>query len=139
MLVDYAAEYTQYNMRSCSQFLISTEWNLRNLSLSVGDGGPVTLFAANNDGFNNVIDLEDVNRLATDKWKPHMWDLMLQNLVQGIYLDQDLRDLYTSNGGEYNLTSLTGQNITIDYDKTKDVILVGGGEVIYKDIKGVDG
>jgi len=139
MLLNVAAEYTVYNLRDTAQFFISSEWNLRNLSRSVGDGGPVTMFASTNSGYN-FFNLEDTTRLATDKWKPHMWDLLRHMMVQGVYLEQDLKDLYVGNGNqEYNLTSLAGQPITIGYDSGRNVVQVDGGDLFYADIKGVDG
>lgn len=139
MLANYAAEFTNYNLRDVSQFFIASEWNLRNLSLSVGDGGKVTLFACADTGFNRF-NLEDTTKLASDKWKPHQWDLLRHNILQGEYTEQDLIDLYYNNSGmEYNLTALSGQNITFDYDEEREVVLVQGGDLWFSDIKGVDG
>jgi hypothetical protein len=138
MQVDYAADYTAYNTKETAQFMIASEWNLRNISESVGDGGPVTLFASANTGWN-VFNLEDKTRLAGDEWKPHQWDLLRHMMVQGIYLLDDLKALYNQHGGSYNLTSLAGQPISIDYDASRDTILVDNGDLFYPDIKGVDG
>lgn len=137
MLVNYAAEYTSHNMKDTAQFFIASEWNLRNLSLSVGDGGPVTLFATADSGWN-IFNIEDVTRLATDKWKPHQWDMLRHMCVQGIYLESDLKALYDQSG-PYNLTSLAGQPIAFDFDPVKNVMTVDGGDLFFADVKGVDG
>jgi hypothetical protein len=138
MLMNYAAEYTKHMMRDHAQFFIASEWNLRNLSLSVGDGGPITLFACSDPGFS-IFNLDDVTRLASDKWKPHQWDLLRHNLLQGIWTEQDLIDKWYESRSAYNLETLAGQNITFDYDETRQVLTVDGGDLWYPNIKGVDG
>jgi len=139
MLTNYAAEYTNYNLRDISQFLIASEWNLRNLSRSVGDGGKITLFACADTGFN-IFNLEDTTKLASDKWKPHQWDLLRHNIFQGEYKEQDLKDMWYNNSQkEYNMTALSGQNVTFDYDEKRDMVLVQGGDLWFPDIKGLDG
>ena len=139
MLANYAAEFTKYNMRDISQFMIASEWNLRNLSRSVGDGGPITLLAAADVGFN-IFNLEDTTRLASDKWKPHQWDLLRHNILQGEYTEQDFIDLwYDNNKMDYNLTTLSGQNVTFGYNEVTKKVQVEGGDLWYPNIKGVDG
>lgn len=138
MLANYGAEFTNYNLRDISQFLISSEWNLRNLSLSVGDGGPITLLAAADQGFS-IFNLEDTTRLASDKWKPHQWDLLRHNILQGEYTEKDFKDIWAENQTAYNLTTLAGQNVEFDYDPEEDVVLVQGGKLWKPNIKGVDG
>lgn len=139
MLANYGAEFTKYNLRDISQFLIASEWNLRNLSLSVGNGGKITLLAASDPGWD-IFNLEDVTKLASDKWKPHQWDLLRHNILQGEYLEDDFIRLWEENGKtEYNLTTLAGQNVTFDYDEKRDTVLVQGGDLWWPNIKGVDG
>jgi uncharacterized surface protein with fasciclin (FAS1) repeats len=139
MLTSYASEYTNYNMKDMSQYLTASEWNLRNLSLSVGDGGPITLFAASDPGFD-IFNLEDITKLATDKWKPHQWDLLRHTMLQGEFLEEDLISLWHEhNETAYNMTMLSGQNVLFDYDVEKNKVLVDGGELWYPDIQGVDG
>lgn len=140
MLANYAAEFTTYGMRDISQFLIASEWNLRNLSLSVGNGQPVTLLACEDSGWS-VLSLENTTRLASDSWKPHLLDLLRHHLLQGDFTQEDFIDLYFNvhNEAAYNLTTLAGQNITFDYDTQHEVVTVQGGDLWYPDIKGVDG
>ena len=140
MLANYAAEYTTYNMGRSAQFMISSEWNLRNLSRSVGNGQPVTLLACE-DGAWSIFGLETNTRLASDTWKPHRLDLLRHHLLQGEYTKDDFIDLYFNvyDESEYNLTTLAGQNITLNYDTQREVVTVQGGTLWYPDIKGVDG
>lgn len=138
MLANVAAEYTvQYNMRDTSQFLIASEWNLRNLSQSVGDGTDITLFASVNTGWG-AFDLEDVTRLASDEWNPHKLDLLRHFLVQGRHTYGDLYAKYQSQG-PFNLTSLAGQPLRVGYNEAAKAVTVEDGNFVYKDILGVDG
>jgi uncharacterized surface protein with fasciclin (FAS1) repeats len=125
-------------MRASSQFLLSSEWNLRNLSQDVGSGGPLTLFAPVKQAWS-VLNQDDIIRLASDKWKPHLFDLLGNLLVEGVWMEQDLKDKYTEEGGAYNLTSTIGENVLIDYDEERDIVMARGGDLFLTDIKGIDG
>ena len=138
MLVEYAADFTQYNTKDVAQMFISSEWNRRNLSIDVGDGGPITLFASINDGWFEV-NGEDVTRLSTDMWKPHQLDLLRHMMVQGNWSYQMLQDRLVQEGGPYNLTSLAGQNLTVKLDEEKSILSLAGGNIFYQDVVGVDG
>lgn len=111
---------------------------MRNLSLSVGSGEQLTLFAPVKQAWA-VLNQDDVVRLASDKWKPHQWNLLGNILVQGVWLEQDLKDRYIEEGGPYNLFSLINETVSIDYDEARDIVIVGGGDLFFADIKGVDG
>ncbi|GKY93565.1 hypothetical protein MPSEU_000323900 [Mayamaea pseudoterrestris] len=137
MLAEYVEEFTQHNLKDVAQMFISSEWNRRNLSLNVGDGGPITLFAAINDGWFEV-NSEDVTRLSTDMWKPHQLDLLRHMMVQGNWSYNTLQDKLSSEG-PYNLTSLAGQNLTVSFDEEKDLLSIAGGSLFYQDVQGVDG
>lgn len=138
MLTEYASEFTRNNMKDIAQYFTASEWNRRNLSMSVGDGGPITLFAPVNTGWGKVTGF-DTTRLSTDMWKPHMWDMLRHMLVQGNYTEKELRQMVIDNKGPYNITTLAGQHILLDIDKERDKLLVDDGEVFYSDIHGVDG
>jgi uncharacterized surface protein with fasciclin (FAS1) repeats len=139
MLIDYATDYTarKYHLRQTSTFFVASMWNLRNLSLSVGDGTEITMFASNDDGWK-VFNLEDMTRLASDQWHPHKLDLLRHNLIQGRYSFNDLLQRY-QNDGPYNLTSLAGQPVAIGYNEDNKTITVGGGNIFYEDVQGTDG
>jgi uncharacterized surface protein with fasciclin (FAS1) repeats len=138
MLVQYAGDWSPFDTRATSQFLISSEWNMRNLSLSVGSGDKLTMFAPVLQAWD-VLNQDDIVRLASDKWKPHQWELLGNILVEGVWLEQDLKDKYNEEGGPFTLTTLVNQTIPIDYDEERDVVMVSGGDLFFADIKGVDG
>jgi hypothetical protein len=138
MLTQYAGDWSPFDMRETSDFLISSEWNMRNLSLSVGSGGLMTMFAPVKQAWE-VLNQDDIIRLASDKWKPHQFNLLGNLLVEGIWLEQDLKDKYFENGGPYILNSTINEEVSIDYDEVRDVVMVKGGDLFFADIKGVDG
>lgn len=135
MLAQYAADYTNYNVKDASQFFWASEWNLRDLNLSVGNGTQVTLFISLNSGWTEF-NLQDTTRLATDKWQRHLWDLLSHMLVQGEWSYEKMEAKYNETGA-FNFTMLTGEPILVD--KKDGEITFGDADIIYKDIKGVDG
>jgi uncharacterized surface protein with fasciclin (FAS1) repeats len=137
MLTNVAAEYTTYNLKETAQFFGASEWILRDLRQSVGDGNNMTLFAAISTGWD-FFNLEDMTRLAGDEWKPHQLDLLSHMLVQGASTREELELRYNTEG-PYNLTTLANQTLAIDYDASKGALTVNGAEVIFGDIQGVDG
>ena len=138
MLTNYAAEYTIHNLRDVSQFLIASGWNLRDLSLSVGDGGPITMIAPVNAAWN-FLNLDDTVRLATDKWKRHLFDLLKHLLIQGQYSKEDLKSLVEANGGPVNVTMLNGEHSVVTYDLQQNLVMIDGGKLFFSDVNGVDG
>lgn len=138
MLANYAAEFTMHNLKDISQYFVSSEWNLRNLSLSIGDGSPVTLLAADNTAFFEVTGT-DTTRLSTDMWRPHLHDFLRHMVLQGNYTDADLKALAEGNGGAVNMTTLSGQTIEISVSEESGNLQVEGGDVTYANIHGVDG
>jgi hypothetical protein len=138
MLVEYAGDWSPFDMRATSQFLISSEWNLRDLSLSVGEEGLKTMFAPVLQAWD-VLNQDDIVRLASDKWKPHQWDMLGNIIVEGVWMEQDLKDKYKEEGGPYLLYTLINQTLAIDYDEERDVVMAGGGDIFFPDIKGIDG
>jgi hypothetical protein len=137
MLVAVASEFTVYNLKDTAQFFQASEWNRRDLRQSVGDGTAVTLFATINTGWN-FFNMEDITRLASDEWKPHQLDLLAHMMVQGTLTLKDLTTRYEQEG-PYNLTSLVNQSIPVDFNKESNKLMVGGGDVFFSDIQGVDG
>jgi uncharacterized surface protein with fasciclin (FAS1) repeats len=135
MLTGFAADYTTYNMKDTAQFFTASEWNLRDLRQSVGNGEDITLFAAISTGWD-FFNLEDKTRLATDEWKPHQLDLLSHMLVQGAYTRADLQARFASEG-TFNLTTFTNQTIKVDFDS--NILSIDGAEVIFGDMQGVDG
>lgn len=137
MLTDVASEFTIYNLRDMAQFLRASEWNMRDLRLSVGNGSDVTMFASINTGWS-VFSTEDTTRLSGDEWKPHQLDLLGHSIVQGRLTKEDLQARYDKEGA-FNLTSLINQTILVDFDPLSDSITVDGGDLFFPNIQGVDG
>lgn len=140
MLLEYASVYLDDPiLKDAAQFYETSEWNLRNLSMSVGNGSKITLFAARDNAYN-VFNLEDVKRLSTDKWKRHQWNFLQHTMLQGEYYDTDFVRLWEENLGKpYNLTAISGENITIDYDKDRKMVRIDDGDIIKANIQGIDG
>jgi hypothetical protein len=137
MLTKYAGDWSPFDTKATAKFFIASEWNMRDLRQNVG-GANLTLFAPVKQAWS-VLNQDDIVRLASDQWKPHQLDLLGNMLVEGIWLEQDLKDKYIENGGPYTLTSTINQLIPIDYDETRDKVIVSGGDLFFADIKGVDG
>lgn len=137
MLTSVAAGYTQYNLKDTAQFFGASEWNIRDLRRSVGDGTNLTLFAAITTGWD-YFNVDDLTRLASDEWKPHQRDLLAHMLVQGSYTYAQLLERYLAEG-PFNLTTLTNQTIEVNLDDSKDVLTIANGEIIFSDLQGVDG
>lgn len=139
MLTDTASLYViKYNMKDMAQFLRASEWNRRDLSLSIGDGSNVTLFASMNTGFTQFLNREDMTRLSTDRWKRHLWDLLRHQIIQGARTYEDLREHYDQ-VGPYEVTTLAEQKYTVDYDSASGELTIDGGRIVKRDIRGVDG
>ena len=137
MLVDVASIHTAYNLEDNAQLLGATEWNLRDIRQSVGDGTDVTMFASINTGWD-FFNRDDMLRIVTDKWKIHMWNLMEHTMVQGAWTKKALADRYNEIG-PYKLTSLAGEPIQVDWNPVKNEVTVAGGELFFPNIQGPDG
>lgn len=137
MLTGFAGDYTTYNMKDTAQFLGASEWNLRDLRLSVGNGDALTLFAAISTGWS-FFNTEDMTRLATDEWKRHQLDLLSHMLVQGVHTQADLQTRFESEG-PFNLTTLLNETIEVGYDSSEGKVTINGALIIFGDMQGVDG
>lgn len=137
MLVDVAAVYTKYNLKDTAELFRASEWNLRDLRQSVGDGSALTLFASILTGWS-FFNQDDQTRLSGDEWKPHQLDLLSHMLVQGVHTKEDLLAQYNQKGA-FNLTSLLNQTIEVNLNTTMNDVSVAGGEFIKSNIQGVDG
>lgn len=138
MLTDVAGSYTTYSVDDFAEFLQASQWNLRDLRQSVGNGTDVTMFASINSGWS-FLDRDDIVRLGSDRWAPHLLDLLRHNIVQGAYTAQNLKNLFVKEAGPFELTSLAGQPFTIGYNANSNRLTIADGEVFVEDIQGVDG
>lgn len=133
MLVDVAYQFTMYNTGDYAQLLRASEWNRRDLRLSVGNGTEVTMFASINTGWD-FFNRDDMLRITTDLWKTHMLNLLEHTMVQGIWSKEALFERYEQ-VGPYDLTSLAGEPIRVDFSAGG----VEGGDLFFPNIQGVDG
>jgi uncharacterized surface protein with fasciclin (FAS1) repeats len=143
-MAKFAGDWTPFDLKDTAQFFVSTLWNLRDLRHSVGPRETITqnnltLFAPSIEAWA-VLNLEDVTRLSTPEWIPHVRDLCGHMLVEGVLMEEDLKKRWYDNGKKgYNLTSLINETIPIDYDEQRGKVLVSGGDLYYPDIKGYEG
>lgn len=72
MLLQLADELTDLDVHDTARFLsLSTDHlNFRDLTQSVGTGGPITLFGSIQSGWE-TFDATEVARLNSDLWYPH--------------------------------------------------------------------
>ena len=140
MLVGYAADYAGLGGKLTSDLLQATGWNLRDLSLSVGSGGRMTLFASLASDWGDILPPEDFARLTTDpQWKLHFLDILKSMLVQGMYDGPALVRLVTEDGGPIQLTTLNGDILEIGFDPGQNRVTVNGLELFVANLRAVDG
>jgi hypothetical protein len=53
-------------------------------------------------------------------------EFVKEAIVEGVWLEQDLKDKYKEEGGLFNLISLVKRTVAIDYDEERDVVMVSG-------------
>ena len=133
MLVDVAYQYTMYDTSDYAQLMGASEWNRRDLRLSIGDGTDITMFASIHAGWD-FFNRDDMLRITTDEWKKHMLNLLAHTMVQGIWTKEALYERFEQIG-PYELTSLAGEPIEVDFSKGG----VEGGDLFFPNIIGVDG
>lgn len=134
-----------YSMEYAYGFLWSTGWNVRDIRQSVGDGAEVTIFAMTRTGWTSFLDRfglaanrEEFLRLIDRSWRPHLLDLVSNSMVQGLWSHERLMQRFQQEG-PYNLTTLANEMIEVDYSTERQMLVVGGGNLIVKDMQGVDG
>lgn len=147
MLVQYASEYShQYRsaskgLKETSQLLDASLWNLRNLSMSTGNGEMITFFAALTPGYKNEFTAMDTIRLSTLKWIRHLRDFLHHSMLQGTHTLEGLKNQARKapKGKSVPLRMLTGQEVELKYDPETNDLTIGGARVVAGNIKGVDG
>lgn len=60
-------------------------------------------------------------------------------IVQGEYRERDLYRTYKEEGGPFNLTTLGGEQLLIEYDTETGLAGVAGGDYLAADLVGTDG
>ena len=140
MLNAYTDEYTNHQTGDTAQLFRASQWNLRNLSLSIGSGQKLTVFSPTDSAWQKDVDEDVVVRVSTLKYIRHLWNFLEHMAIEGEFTRQDLIDLWNTNGQQpYNMTSVSGEDVEFDYDPTTETLTIDGGDIYFSDIRGVDG
>ncbi|CAB9517689.1 unknown protein (Partial), partial [Seminavis robusta] len=85
--------YTTINLKDMYQYYRSSEWNLRNLTRSIGtQQGSFNVFAPLQSGYGEF-NIEVGVRISTLEWKRHLWDFLLHMTVEPAYTTDELYKL----------------------------------------------
>jgi hypothetical protein len=138
-VLGYTAEFTSINMKDMYQYFVSSGWNLRDLSTSIGTGqGNFSLFAPLQDGFGEF-NIEVAVRISTLEWRRHLLNFLLHLIVTPARTQEEWTQIVADAGGYLEVKMLSGFNtvMTIDYDG--ELRIDGAALLRPNDIKGVDG
>ena len=139
MVMDFAAEYTSINLKDMAQYYRSSEWNLRNLTRSIGTGqGSFNVFAPLQSGFGEF-NIEVGVRISTLEWKRHLWDFLLHMTVEPARTNEEWYQLVNDAGGYLQVKMLSGFNTTMQIDEEGELTIDGARMLKPYDMKGVDG
>lgn len=139
MIMAFCAEFTTINLKDMAQYYRSSEWNLRNLTKSIGTAqGSFNVFAPLQDGYGEF-NIEVGVRISTLEWKRHLWDFLLHMTVEPAYTTEELYDIVTNAGGYMQMKMLSGFNTTLEIDEAGELTIDGARLLKPYDMKGVDG
>ncbi|CAB9502787.1 expressed unknown protein [Seminavis robusta] len=139
MLMQFCADYTTINLKDMAQYYRSSEWNLRNLSKSIGtQQGSFSVFAPLQDGYG-VFNIEVGVRISTLEWKRHLWDFLLHLTMEPAYTTDELYQLLEDAGGTMEVKMLSGFHTTFALDDEGELTIDGARLLKPYDMKGVDG
>lgn len=139
MIMKYCAEYTTINLKDMAQYYKSSEWNLRNLTKSIGtQQGSFNVFAPLQEGYGEF-NIEVAVRISTLEWKRHLWDFLLHMTVEPAYTTDELYQLVEDAGGYMQMKMLSGFNTTLQFDSEGELTIDGARFLKPYDMKGVDG
>ena len=139
MLMGFCAEYTTINLKDMAQYYKSSEWNLRNLTKSIGtDQGSFNVFAPLQSGYGEF-NIEVAVRISTLEWKRHLWDFLLHMTVEPAHTTDEWYDIVEGAGGYLQVKMLSGFNTTMEINEDGDLTIDGPKFLKPYDMKGVDG
>lgn len=139
MLMIFCADYTTINLKDMAQYYRSSEWNLRNLTTSIGTAqGSFNVFAPLQDGYGEF-NIEVAVRISTLEWRRHLWDFLLHMTVEPAYTTEELYEVVTDAGGYLEMKMLSGFNTTFEIDQEGELTIDGARFLKPYDMKGVDG
>lgn len=121
------------------QFYISSEWDLRDLTKSIGTAqGNFSVFCPLEDGFGDFNN-EIADRISTLEWQRHMWDFLLHLTVEPALTYDEWKTRVKNNGGEETVKMLSGFNTTFRVDEQDNLLIDGSLFREPSNLKGVDG
>lgn len=139
MIIEYFHTITTLDVKETADFFrLTSQLDVSDLRRSVGLGGPITLFATMQKGWESI-ELADIARLRLEEWHVHRLDVLKGMMVQGIYNTRQLRAIYKEENGPFNLTTLNGGSLLVDYNAENDELIIGGGSIFASNIRGIDG
>ena len=139
MIMNFCAEFTTINLKDMAQYYRSSEWNLRNLTKSIGTGhGSFNVFAPLQSGYGEF-NIEVGVRISTLEWKRHLWDFLLHMTVEPAYTTDEWIEIVNEAGGYLQVKMLSGFNTTMQINEEGELTIDGARMLKPYDMKGVDG
>ena len=139
MIMGFCADFTTINLKDMYQYYVSSEWNLRNLTRSIGTAqGSFNVFAPLQSGYGEF-NIEVAVRISTLEWKRHLWDFLLHLTVEPARTTEEWYDIVEAAGGILTVKMLSGFNTTFVIDEDGELTIDGARFLKPYDMKGVDG
>jgi len=122
-----------------AQYYISSGWNIRNLTKSIGtDQGSFNVFAPIQDGYGEF-NIEVAVRISTLEWQRHLWDFLLHMTVEPQRSMEEWKAMTEDAGGYMQVKMLSGFNTTFEIDEDGELTIDGARFLKPYDMLGVDG
>lgn len=139
MLMGYTGDFTTINLKDMHQFFVSSDWNLRDLTKSIGTAqGNFSIFCPLEDGFGDFNN-EVADRLSTIEWKRHLWNFLLHLTVEPALTYEEWYIRVQNNGGSETVKMLSSFYTTLRIDDDQELTIDGSRFRRPNDLKGVDG
>jgi len=139
MLMKFCADFTTINLKDMAQYYISSGWNIRNLTKSIGtDQGSFNVFAPIQDGYGEF-NIEVAVRISTLEWQRHLWDFLLHMTVEPQRSMEEWKAMTEDAGGYMQVKMLSGFNTTFEIDEDGELTIDGARFLKPYDMLGVDG
>ena len=137
-VLGYTALFTTINLKDMHQYYVSSGWNLRNLTKSIGTGhGSFNVFAPLQGGFGEF-NIEVAVRISTLEWQRHLWDFLLHLTVEPAHTQEEWTQIVTDAGGYLEVKMLSGFNTTMRIEDGE--LTIDGAKFLRPaNLKGVDG
>lgn len=117
------------NTITAYEYFTSNNWDFSDLAVSLGYA-PETKFTmfAPVDNVLAELPIDQIERLASPVWQPHLEDLVKTWLIEGIYTHDDLKNMVKETpDGVLKLTMLNGATISVVADGVSGDLFVDSG------------